>query len=93
MVTRPVQAAVGFRTLATITNRDLRSVKETLQAHEIRNSGSYGTFKAEMELAKTASKMQTYYEWKLKSRTEIKKEDAHRNWNKVSLVKLFTGRS
>jgi len=46
-----------------------------------------------MELAETASKMQTYYEWKLKSRTEIKKDDAYRNRNKVSLVKLFTGRS
>ena len=59
--TRPFQAAVAFRTLATIADRDLNSVKETLQAHKMQNSGSCETFKAEMELAKTASRMQTYY--------------------------------
>ncbi len=68
----------------------LGSVLEIERNHETRTNGDNPTFDAEVGLAQSASSMQTYYEWKLKSRENVTDQD---KWNQVSAVKLATGRS
>lgn len=57
--------------------------------HEARTTGTANDLEAEIELARTVCKLQTYYEWKSKERDG----PTDKNWNKVSLIKLLTGRS
>ncbi len=66
------------------------SVREIERHHEVRANGQYATFDSEVQLARSVCKIQTYYEWKLKSRAD---EEGLGKWNRVSLGKLFTGRA
>lgn len=59
------------------------------RTHEARTTGAAKELESEIELARSVCKLQTYYEWKSKE----KDESTDKNWNKVSLVKLLTGRS
>lgn len=42
-----------------------------------------------IELAQSVCKLRTYFEWK----SEEKDGTTDGNWNKISLIKLMTGRS
>lgn len=68
---------------------DIR-LKESLLNHELRASGEYPDFDEEVALARSAARLQTYYEWKLQTKKEA---TGLGRWNKVSIVKLLTGRS
>ncbi|KAK7715697.1 hypothetical protein SLS63_011284 [Diaporthe eres] len=48
-----------------------------------------GVLMSEIDLARSVCKLQTYYEWAFKG----KDGSTDKNWNKISLVKLVTGRS
>jgi hypothetical protein len=61
------------------------------QNHYARASGDYPELESEVALANSAYKMKTFYEWV--GQNQEKKEDMpSRDWNQVSLAKLFTGR-
>jgi len=68
---------------------DIR-LKESLLNHELRASGEYPDFDEEVALARSAARLQTYYEWKLQAKKEA---TGLGRSNKVSIVKLLTGRS
>lgn len=64
-------------------------MEEIKRAHEARTTGNAKGLESEIELAQSVCKLQTYYEWKSKD----KDGTTDKNWNKISLVKLLTGRS
>lgn len=59
------------------------------RTHEAQRTGAAIELESEIELARSVCKLQTYYEWKSKE----KDGPTDKNWNKVSLFKLLTGRS
>ena len=62
------------------------------QNHYARASGDYPELSGEVALANSAYKMKTFYEW-VKLKQEKKETSTRsRDWNQVSLAKLFTGR-
>lgn len=64
-------------------------VEEIERTHEARTSGHATGLESGIELAQSVCKLRTYYEWKL----EEKDRSTDKNWNKISLIKLMTGRS
>lgn len=66
--------------------------------HQARISGELSTFDEDMDLAKSICHLRSYEEWKrdqVKEENDARKErsDTARGWNKLSLVKILTGRS
>lgn len=59
------------------------------RTHEARATGNANGLESEIKLAQSVCKLQTYYEWKSKEHDGT----TDKNWNKVSLIKLVTGRS
>ena len=67
-------------------------IKDMEQNHYARASGDYPELSGEVALANSAYKMKTFYEW-VKLKQEKKETSTRsRDWNQVSLAKLFTGR-
>ena len=58
--------------------------------HNARLAGDYPELEDEVNLASSASRMKTYYEWVKQGKDE---QGTQGNWNQVSLWKLLTGRS
>lgn len=51
--------------------------------------GDETELESQIELARSVCKLRTFYEWKCDERDGT----TEKSWNKISLVKLLTGRS
>ncbi len=61
--------------------------------HHCRVEGEYPSYEKEVELANSAYKCKTFFEWKTKAMQEKKGEVISGGyWNQVSIGKLLTGR-
>lgn len=90
----PAVPAVLGKTLLRMNSGSRTIVKEIERNHEARNKGEYPEFASQVELAQSVCELQTYFEWKSKTATEAKeKQERPRDWNKLSFLKLLTGRS
>ena len=61
--------------------------------HYARMNGEYPTYEAEVALANSAYRMQTYYEYIQMKQVRKETGSGGGNWNQVSIGKLVTGRS
>ena len=59
------------------------------QQYHARKEGEYPEFEEEVRLANEAFRMRSYYEWVKDEKREVV---AKEGWNKLSVVKLLTGR-
>ena len=81
-----------------------KRVRQIERSHEARMKGEYGSLESEIELARSAcpDRLQDYEAWKraqvassqiASSSPQQSSELQNKNWNKLSLSKLLTGRS
>ncbi|KAM5360207.1 hypothetical protein ACJZ2D_013917 [Fusarium nematophilum] len=91
-VGKPMPTIPGFvgGMLVKVNSGVQRIIKQIERAHEARVNGEDSAFDSQVELARSVCKMQTYSEWKAKTRP---RETDRGKWNQVSFLKLFTGRS
>ncbi|KAK0647108.1 hypothetical protein B0T16DRAFT_329164 [Cercophora newfieldiana] len=77
-------------------NADARGIIKDIETHqETRNTGAFPTFEEEVRLGSSVCKLQTFEEW-VRAQKESSAAAAaatQSGWNKVSIVKLLTGRS
>lgn len=64
-------------------------VEELKRSHLARTEQGQGALDSEIDLARSVCELQTYYDWK----SNEKDGSTDKNWNKISLIKLITGRS
>jgi hypothetical protein len=60
---------------------------------ESRTTGSFASYEEEVRLGTSVCKLQTFEEWARKSREDKAEAASSSGWNKVSVIKLLTGRS
>ncbi|KAK3334180.1 hypothetical protein B0T19DRAFT_440872 [Cercophora scortea] len=92
----PAVPALLGKLLLRINKASQNIVKEMNRSHEVRTNGEYPAFDSEVQLAESVHKMQTYEEWKRSmaaAGAQPAAETMDGGWNKVSVFKLFTGRS
>jgi hypothetical protein len=65
-------------------------VEEIKVTHHAQTSGQASGMESGIELAQSVCHLRTYYEWKCEAKQTTATD---KNWNKVSLFKLVTGRS
>jgi len=65
-----------------------------LEIHqETRNTGAFATFEEEARLGRSVCKLQTFEDWARTQKENSEAAATQPGWNKVSIVKLLTGRS
>ncbi|KAK4444228.1 NAD(P)-binding protein [Podospora aff. communis PSN243] len=75
-------------------NADARGILHDLEMHQkTRNTGAFPTFEEEVHLGHSVCKLQTFEEWVRTQQKNSAAAAAQPGWNKVSLVKILTGRS
>ncbi|KAH6721907.1 hypothetical protein BKA61DRAFT_628107 [Leptodontidium sp. MPI-SDFR-AT-0119] len=80
----------AFAWLLLKTNKATQELIQAIErSHHARTSGEYPSCEAELELAKSAYKMNSYEEW-LSQESDVKQNEE--GWNQVSIWKLMMGK-
>ncbi|KAG8160086.1 hypothetical protein KVR01_010723 [Diaporthe batatas] len=85
----PAAPTLAGKALVKFNSALQNLVDDLKRTHHARTSGQMTGMESGIELAKSVCKLRTYYEWK----SEVTDGTADKDWNKISLFKLMTGRS